>query len=199
MPEDAEAQLLRLRRLNEEQVAELLTCEETKEALAFLSKKVKATMNVADEPVLEPTKRQYMLYYRDAFIPFVFFGLLDNSIMLICGDFFDYHLGLMFGISTLTAAALGNIVGDCAGIWLTGTVEAVVAKLRLEEHGFSVEQRRITKAQLIKSVGMTSGILVGCVLGMFPLIWPEELRLWSPRIPDNQPPERKMSECPQYT
>lgn len=31
----------------------------------------------------------------------------------------------------------------------------------------------------MKTIAMTSGIFIGCILGMFPLIWPEEYRLWS--------------------
>eukprot|EP00397_Hematodinium_sp_SG-2012_P023758 GEMP01024704.1.p1 GENE.GEMP01024704.1~~GEMP01024704.1.p1 ORF type:complete len:359 (+),score=60.39 GEMP01024704.1:102-1079(+) len=180
--DSSESHLLRLRALTEEQVEELVKDEEMQRALAVVNKKVlAASLEHLPDSVYEPTRKQYMLYYREAFIPFMFFGFLDNSIMLLFGDFFDFHLGMMFGITTLTAAALGNVVGDCTGIWLTGTIEAVAGHLRLQDHGLTFEQRRLTKSQTIKTVGMTSGIFIGCILGMFPLIWPEEWRLWSAR------------------
>lgn len=80
--------------------------------------------------VPEPTTSQLKLYFFGNFVPFFFFGFFDNSIMLICGDFFDMYLGTTLGISTLAAAAMGNIVGDVSGIWLGGTVEFIVGKVR---------------------------------------------------------------------
>ncbi len=79
--------------------------------------------------MLPPTTNQMQLYFLSNFLPFLGFGFFDNSIMLLCGDFFDSYLGTALGISTLTAAALGNVVGDVSGIWLGGTVEFIVGKV----------------------------------------------------------------------
>lgn len=176
----AEEHLKNIRTLNVNQIEELLECKEVRQALAKLGEKMNALDSelVGDKAVPEPTDTQLKLYFRDNFVPFLFFGFLDNSIMLLFGDFFDSYFGVAFGITTLTAAAMGNIVGDCSGIWLTGTVEVLISHMNLKDHGLTFEQRRLTKVQTIKTLGMTCGIFCGCVLGMFPLIWPKEWRLY---------------------
>ena len=52
---------------------------------------------------------------------------MDQTCCVLCKDVLMFPLS---GISTLTAAALGNIVGDVSGIWLGGTVEFFVGKVR---------------------------------------------------------------------
>ncbi|KAF4710083.1 hypothetical protein FOZ62_006812, partial [Perkinsus olseni] len=76
-------------------------------------------------PVPRPTFWQMRQTFLTAAIPFVGFGFLDNSIMLVAGDFIDAKLGAALGITTLAAAALGNAIGDVSGIWLGSTVEAL--------------------------------------------------------------------------
>ena len=44
------------------------------------------------------------------------FGFMDNIIMIQAGDLIDQHLGVTLGISTLTAAALGNVCSDSSGV-----------------------------------------------------------------------------------
>jgi len=192
-------QLDRLRNLDDDQVDVLLQETEIRTALGVFKKHIRVVADDLDQDVAStvpaPTRKQLSLYFRDSFVPFVFFGFLDNSLMLLFGDFFDAHLGAMFGISTLTAAAMGNVIGDCCGIWLTGTVEAAVGFLGLKHHGMSLVQTRMAKTQTVKTLGMTCGIFVGCILGMFPLLWPKDLRLWENRTGL----ERKPSgELPQY-
>jgi hypothetical protein len=48
-------------------------------------------------------------------LPFVGFGILDNMIMILAGEYIDQSLGAMLSISTMAAAALGNIISDVAG------------------------------------------------------------------------------------
>ena len=67
---------------------------------------------------------------------------MDNAVMILAADYFDVTLGkfyslstkiigVMFGISTLAAAGLGNIVSDVGGIGLGGIIETQVGKLGL--------------------------------------------------------------------
>jgi len=191
-----EQHLRNVRSLSPEQIEELLESKEFRKAVSTMGEQIESLETAVDgeASVPMPSNDQLKLYFRDNFIPFMFFGFLDNSIMLLCGDFFDTYFGVAFGISTLTAAALGNIVGDCAGIWLTGTVEAVISLMRFQDPGITFEQRRLAKVQTVKTVGMTSGIFCGCVLGMFPLIWPEDWRLYKSR---DEFIEEEMSEIPE--
>ena len=48
----------------------------------------------------------------------------------------------------------------------------------VQDHMLTTKQMKMTRVQTMKTVSMASGIFVGCVLGMFPLLWPEEWRIW---------------------
>ena len=61
-------------------------------------------------------------------IPMIGFGFADNFIMIIAGDAIDASFGVTFGISTLAAAGLGNLVSDIAGISIGDGIEAVCAR-----------------------------------------------------------------------
>eukprot|EP00470_Lotharella_oceanica_P004912 CAMPEP_0170167420 /NCGR_PEP_ID=MMETSP0040_2-20121228/825_1 /TAXON_ID=641309 /ORGANISM="Lotharella oceanica, Strain CCMP622" /LENGTH=199 /DNA_ID=CAMNT_0010405431 /DNA_START=816 /DNA_END=1412 /DNA_ORIENTATION=+ len=89
---------------------------------------------------MEPTAAQLRLFAFGQFLPFLGFGFFDNAIMLLAGDFFDASLSAKFGISTLAAAGMGNIVGDVSGIWLSGTIEFVSGK-SIPHHGLSTAQQ----------------------------------------------------------
>ncbi|KAG8570142.1 hypothetical protein GDO81_011113 [Engystomops pustulosus] len=64
-------------------------------------------------------------------LPFVGFGFLDNAIMIAAGTQIEFHIGALLGISTMAAAALGNLVSDLAGLGLAGYVEAISSRLGL--------------------------------------------------------------------
>ncbi|CAM2107012.1 unnamed protein product [Caretta caretta] len=49
-------------------------------------------------------------------IPFVGFGFLDNAIMIAAGTQIELSIGVVLGITTMAAAALGNLVSDLAGL-----------------------------------------------------------------------------------
>ncbi|CAD7926771.1 unnamed protein product [Amoebophrya sp. A120] len=127
-------------------------------------------MQEDEEPVDPPQPRQLQLYFLGNFLPFLAFGFLDNTIMLVFGEFFDAYLGAFLGISTMAAAALGNIVGDVSGIWLGGTVE-YLAGLHVDDHRLTSRQMKLHEVQRMKTVAMATGIFTGCLLGMFPLLF----------------------------
>ena len=56
-------------------------------------------------------------------VPFIGFGFVDNSIMVLSGDFIDGTIGVALGITTLAAAALGNAFSNSLGMFLHGTIE----------------------------------------------------------------------------
>ena len=49
-------------------------------------------------------------------VPFLGFGFIDNAIMILAGDSIDITLGAKFGISSIAAAAIGNIFADVSGL-----------------------------------------------------------------------------------
>jgi len=42
-------------------------------------------------------------------VPMVGFGFMDNTIMIHAGEYLDTTVGVTFGLSTLTAAAMGQV------------------------------------------------------------------------------------------
>ena len=71
----------------------------------------------------EPTKAQLWLHVLNAAIPFVAFGFMDNLVMILAGDAIDGMLGVKFGLPTLYAAALGQVISDFTGVTFGGVVE----------------------------------------------------------------------------
>uniref|UniRef100_A0A3B3Z694 Transmembrane protein 65 n=1 Tax=Periophthalmus magnuspinnatus TaxID=409849 RepID=A0A3B3Z694_9GOBI len=110
-----------------------------------------------------PTSAQmrYILLHNG--IPFVGFGFLDNAIMIaaVC---------LSLGLS----AALGNLVSDLAGLGLAGYVEALVSRLGLQGPDLTPKQADMWQTRLSAHLGKAIGVCIGCILGMFPLLFLSE-------------------------
>ncbi|CAD5115298.1 DgyrCDS4288 [Dimorphilus gyrociliatus] len=104
-------------------------------------------------------------------IPFLGFGFLDNFVMIIAGEYIDLKLGVILGISTMAAAALGNLVSDIGGLGLAGYVEMLASKCGLETPRLSVYQSSTWGARMSTLAGRTFGISLGCLIGMFPLLF----------------------------
>ncbi|CAK4611727.1 unnamed protein product [Aphanomyces euteiches] len=103
--------------------------------------------------------------------PFIGFGFVDNSIMILAGDYIDITLGVSLGISSMAAAGLGNAVSDVAGIGLGGVIESWASQLGLADPKLSQSQRLLRSAQIARYAGSTIGIVIGCLLGMCPLLF----------------------------
>lgn len=57
-----------------------------------------------------PTWRQLRVYGMACAVPMVGFGFMDNIIMIQVGDLIDSSLGVTFGLATITAAAMGQVI-----------------------------------------------------------------------------------------
>ena len=73
-------------------------------------------------------------------VPFVAFGFVDNTVLIHAGGAIDASVGVTFGLSSLAAAAMGQIASDTSGVLFGSTIEN--AALRL---GFAAP--RLTPAQ----------------------------------------------------
>ena len=93
----------------------------------------------------EPSTRQLQLVALGQAVPFVGFGVMDNMIMILSGDYIDLTLGVALGISTLCAAAIGNIMSDLAGVGLGTVIEDFAAKLGLPEAKVSSAQMKLRR------------------------------------------------------
>ena len=122
------------------------------------------------EFVPEPDFKTLRLIVITQSIPFIGFGICDNAILIIAGDAIDTSLGVMFGISTLCAAAIGNIISDVAGIMLGTVIEDFCANvLRLPVPQLTMAQRQLRSVRLAYQLGCGFGMVTGCIIGMFPL------------------------------
>ncbi|KAE8599612.1 hypothetical protein XENTR_v10017257 [Xenopus tropicalis] len=110
-------------------------------------------------------------------LPFIGFGFLDNAIMIAAGTQIELSIGVILGISTMAAAALGNLVSDLAGLGLAGYVEALSSRLGLAIPDLTPKQADMWQTRLSAHLGKAIGVSIGCILGMFPLLffsWDEE-------------------------
>ena len=95
--------------------------------------------------------------------------------MILAGEFLEVNLGATLAISTMAAAAIGNLISDVVGLGAGGVIESGAAR-----YGVQVPAT-LTAAQLTgRSAANTRhaanviGITVGCILGMFPLLFYDE-------------------------
>ena len=127
--------------------------------------------NDRDEVKTPPTTEQLRSLYVQHAIPYVGFGLVDNSLMVLTGEAIDGTLGFYLGLSCLGAAALGNAFSNGLGMVLHGTIERSASALGLPDPRLTVFQRSLPVVSNVRMVAGISGVLVGCLMGMFPLLF----------------------------
>ncbi|CAD7940410.1 unnamed protein product [Amoebophrya sp. A120] len=115
------------------------------------------------------SRKQYEQYAVQCAIPMVGFGFMDNTIMITVGDAIDAHFSAM--VSTLTAAAFGQCCSDVAGTSFGGFVDAAAARLGLPDARVTPAQADLAPVRLVRTVSMGIGVIAGCLLGMFPLLF----------------------------
>ncbi|XP_028984221.1 transmembrane protein 65-like [Betta splendens] len=121
--------------------------------------------------VAPPTAAQLRYVLLHNALPFVGFGFLDNCIMIVAGTQIELSIGVILGISTMAAAALGNLVSDLAGLGLAGYVEALASRLGMQIPDLSPKQADMWQTRVSSHSGKAIGVGIGCVLGMFPLLF----------------------------
>ncbi|KAL0272119.1 UNVERIFIED_CONTAM: hypothetical protein PYX00_005211 [Menopon gallinae] len=123
------------------------------------------------EQVPMPTAQQLIRVAVFNAVPFVGFGFLDNFIMIVAGDYIDETVGSMVTISTMAAAALGNTISDVMGIGSAWYVEMAASKIGLKAPNLSPIQLDMKPARRSANLGRAVGIIIGCLLGMTPLLF----------------------------
>ncbi|CAJ1061798.1 transmembrane protein 65-like [Xyrichtys novacula] len=121
--------------------------------------------------VAPPTAAQLRYVLLHNALPFVGFGFLDNCIMILAGTQIELSIGVILGISTMAAAALGNLVSDLAGLGLAGYVEALASRLGMQIPDLSPKQADMWQTRVSSHSGKAIGVGIGCILGMFPLLF----------------------------
>lgn len=129
------------------------------------------TITAKTQDLTPPSKQQLIYTFIRQLPPFIGFGFVDNSLMVISGEAIDGYLGFYFGISTMAAAALGNAFSNGLGMMLHGVIERCANSLGLPDPQLTIHQMKDGSTQLSKTVGSMVGIITGCLLGMCPLLF----------------------------
>ncbi|KAM7249398.1 hypothetical protein ACFE04_021522 [Oxalis oulophora] len=88
------------------------------------------------------------------------------------GDTIELMLGSMITISTMAAAALGNTMADILGIGSAYYVEKIATRLGFQQpQEVTPAQLTLNCSRVAANLGRTIGVTVGCILGMFPLLF----------------------------
>lgn len=132
---------------------------------------------INDEQVLvthhyaEPTREQLRAHFFQKAAPMVGFGIMDQTIMLHAADAIDCSLGVALGLSTLHAAAFGQIVSNACSVVFGGAVERAAAAMGLPSPHFMPGQRKLPIVQRTGLVGTLVGVTVGCIIGLLNLLF----------------------------
>ncbi|XP_052560795.1 transmembrane protein 65 isoform X3 [Tympanuchus pallidicinctus] len=140
-----------------------------KRAKEVVSPEMSSTSEKLEVAPPSPGQLRHVFFHNA--LPFVGFGFLDNAIMIAAGTQIELSIGVVLGISTMAAAALGNLVSDLAGLGLAGYVEALASRLGLSIPDLTPKQADMWQTRLSAHLGKAIGVTIGCILGMFPLLF----------------------------
>eukprot|EP00929_Paragymnodinium_shiwhaense_P051351 TRINITY_DN25859_c0_g1_i1.p1 TRINITY_DN25859_c0_g1~~TRINITY_DN25859_c0_g1_i1.p1 ORF type:complete len:322 (+),score=85.42 TRINITY_DN25859_c0_g1_i1:121-1086(+) len=129
---------------------------------------------VSSETTPHPTSRQLFLFGLNTALPFLVFGMLDNSIMIVGGDVVDDFIGSTFALSQLACAAIANTFADVLGISIGNTVERFTSKCGLPQAELQPSQMSLPVVRRVQAASSSIGILIGCIIGMTPLLFRDE-------------------------
>ncbi|XP_040582953.1 transmembrane protein 65-like [Lepeophtheirus salmonis] len=118
-----------------------------------------------------PQKELVRLHCLYSGLPFVGFGFLDNAVMIVAGESIEWTIGASFCISTMAAAALGNTLSDVFGMGSAWYVERFTLRFSGGPPKLSSEQLHSKPFRVASTFGRTVGVIIGCLLGMFPLLF----------------------------
>ena len=73
---------------------------------------LRGASRASEEFLASPTRSQLRTLFVSSAVPMIGFGFMDNFIMIQAGGYIDSTLGVKFGLATITAAAMGQVVSD---------------------------------------------------------------------------------------
>lgn len=118
------------------------------------------------EEVASPTRPQLRRCFFNSAVPFVGFGIMDQSVLVYAGDAIDNTVGVRLGLPTLAAAALGQVLSDTCGVMFGGTIDALAVKLGLPSACLTEAQMRLGITKRVMTAGGVAGVIAGCLIGM---------------------------------
>ena len=95
-----------------------------------------------------------------------------DVLVIIAGEYIEMSIGAALALSTMAAAGLGNLLSDIAGIGFSSKIESLTETfLKIRPPELSRAAAASFNARFVKMLGAVVGISVGCLLGMFPLLF----------------------------
>lgn len=126
-----------------------------------------------------PKVKDFLARFLAKFIGSFIFGFIDNFVMVIAGSFIDKGLAMMLGGfgGAMFAAGLGNTISDIIGELGSTSIEGVMGKMGLDpEKVTDAEMENAPKwMKLLDKRASVIGIALGCLAGLFPLAFMEEV------------------------
>lgn len=94
-----------------------------------------------------------------------------QTVMIQAGNAIDCTIGVVFGLSTLSAAAIGQICSDASGVVFGGTVERLAKAAGLPSANLSSAQTKLPIVARTAWAGSLVGIVLGCTIGLVNLFF----------------------------
>ncbi|XP_076072475.1 transmembrane protein 65-like isoform X1 [Mytilus galloprovincialis] len=121
--------------------------------------------------ITPPTTDQLKRVFIHNALPFIGFGFLDNFLMITAGEYIDVTFGALLGISTMAAAALGNLLSDVCGVGSAHYIEVLCSRFGVRGPALKPDQVDMKQTRYSSNTGKAVGVSIGCFLGMFPLLF----------------------------
>ena len=118
-----------------------------------------------------PTRTQLWRVFCHAALPMIGFGFTDQTVMIQAGNAIDCTLGVTFGLTTLTAAAFGQICSNASGVVFGGALERFANSMGLPSANLTNAQRKLPLVGRTKLAGSFLGVIFGCTLGLVNLLF----------------------------
>uniref|UniRef100_A0A7R9W1B4 GAF domain-containing protein n=1 Tax=Pseudictyota dubia TaxID=2749911 RepID=A0A7R9W1B4_9STRA len=127
---------------------------------------VAQTSSAVQGSLTQPTSTQLRTLFVSSAIPMIGFGFMDNFIMIQAGGYIDATIGVKFGLATMTAAAMGQVVSDVSGVICGGALERTLVKAGvIKSSNLTNAQRQLPLARNVAMFGGVLGVMLGCCLG----------------------------------
>mmetsp|Transcript_12208 Transcript_12208/g.29086 ORF Transcript_12208/g.29086 Transcript_12208/m.29086 type:complete len:331 (+) Transcript_12208:890-1882(+) len=168
--------MLSSRRLLTQRAASRRCIERTTKRIKSTTTSAENATSTVHQTADRPTNKQLWRVFSHAAVPMIGFGFTDQTVMLQAGNAIDCTLGVTFGLSTLTAAAFGQIISDASGVMFGGTVERAAKMAGLPSANLTVAQRALPIVGRARLMGNLFGVVFGCVLGLVNLLFIDTTR-----------------------
>ena len=116
-----------------------------------------------------PPRAELLRLFLSQAVPMLGFGFADNFLMICFGESIDAHFGIY--VTTMAAAGLGNLCSNLAGLSLADYIEHASARIGIEAPKLTPAQRQLPSARVSSLGGTVTGVTVGCLLGLVPLLF----------------------------